>query len=356
MRVLADRAAELRGARAATDGAAEPAAALGLTGPASPAQVAVRAHGTAAGAAERRTATRIDGARVLGQAYGYLGHMAHWSSEAAQITAALYAAHTHARDEDTKLPVFLYEPHLFFTSLAGGSGKSWMARLTASLCPGPKRLGEMTKASLVDLLAQHHTVVITELDKMVGTSGKRCPWLAGIVNLTFEFDGATSRKQGGAVQEIPLFAPVILDGKDCLAKTTGDELTTMLDRCIKVWCEPGPTVNGEAYRPPRYDAEARAIGRVIGKRMAQWMAAEVKDGIGEHVPDVPKHLGNRPFDLWEPLFTVAERAGGAWPELARYACEHIEAPAADDGSEADMIDDVLGGWGAPSPGLAGFDD
>jgi hypothetical protein len=299
-----------------------------------------------------------DLATTLNQGYAYLGHMAHWSSQAVQITAALFAAASHARDPETKLLVFNYFPHLWFTGRTGGCGKSWQARLTASLCPDPQRLGEMTKASLVDLFAQHHTVVITEMEKVVGTSGKRAPWLAPIINLAFEFDGKTSRKQGGAVQIIPLFTPLILDGKYCMAETTGDELTTALSRCLELWCVPGPEINGEAYRPPRYDRHMRDVATEISSRFAARMALEVKDGIGDHVPDVPKDLGNRPFTLWEPLFTVAERAGGHWPAAARYACEYLESPAEQQSHStvASAVDGILGSWEAAGPELPEVND
>ena len=52
---------------------------------------------------------QIDGDRVLKQVYGYLGYMAVWPSQWAQVTAALYAAHAHAKGENG-LPVWQYEP------------------------------------------------------------------------------------------------------------------------------------------------------------------------------------------------------------------------------------------------------
>lgn len=289
----------------------------------------------------------IDGDRLLRQVYGYLGHMAVWPSQAAQITATLYAAACWARDDSTQLPVWQYMPRLFFTSKEGGSGKSRMSRLTAALCPGGKRLAEMTKASLIDLIAQRHTVVVTELDVTVGT-GRRTQWLTGIANVGYEFDGATSRKQGGKVQEIPLFGPMILDGLDSVIHSTGVDLKTLMSRCIIVHVERAP----EGYRAPRYDREKRAIAAAIGMRLARWMAQEVKDGIGDRVPEMPEHLGNRPHDLWEPLAAVAEAAGGDWPAFARYACEHIESSTGlpgDDERESDRIDGALEAWDAPAP-------
>lgn len=301
----------------------------------------------------------VDGDRVLKQVYGYFGHMAVWPSQAAQITATLYTGAPHAVfDKETApepwqvgLPVFTYFPRLFYTSAEGGSGKSWMSRLTGSLCPNPKRLAEMTKASYIDLVARRATVIVTELDVLVGT-GKRTQWLTGLANVGYEYDGMTSRKQGGEVREIPLFGPVILDGLDKVIHSTGLSLKTLMSRCIIVRVTRAP----DGYRPPRYDREHRAVAAALSGRLGRWMAAEVKDGLADRVPQVPEHLGNRPFDLWEPLFAVAEAAGGDWPALARYACEYIESEAGlpsgeEEDAAAARIDSFLDEWDAPVPAL-----
>lgn len=312
--------------------------------PRSDATVAVRPQSTAL------ASPPIDGARVLNQAYGYLGHMAYWPSDAAQITATLYAAMAHARDEKTKLPVVPYVPRLFLTSKEGGSGKSRIARITGALCPDPKRLAEMTKASLIDLIAARNTVIITEFDTLVGATGKRTPWLAGLVNVGYEDDGTTARKQGGVPVEIPLCGPLIGDGLKSVFESSGEVFKTMKSRCIIVEVFRAP----EGYRAPKYRREAKATAQAIQGRLARWMAQEVRNGIGEAEPELPEHLGNRPADLWEPLFSVAEAAGEQWPDLARFACERIETAAGRPGEEeviADQVDATLESWGAQGPSV-----
>jgi hypothetical protein len=273
--------------------------------------------------------------------------MGHWPSQWAQVTATLYAAASHATGDDG-LPVWQYMPRLFFTSREGGSGKSWLARQVAALCPDPKSLVEMTKASLVDLIAQHSTPTITEFDVAVGT-GRRMQWLTGIANAGYEPDHMTSRKHGGKVQEISLFGPMILDGLDSVIHATGEHLKTLMSRCVIVHVQRAP----EGYRAPRFDREKRAIAGALQGRLARWMGQAAADGIGDIVPAVPEGLGNRPAALWEPLFAVADAAGGdRWPELARAACERIESatglPDQDD-RDAIMIDGKLDEWGASVP-------
>jgi hypothetical protein len=140
---------------------------------------------------------------------------------------------------------------------------------------------------------------------------------------------------------------MILDGLDSVIHSTGVDLKTLMSRCIIVHVERAP----DGYRPPRYNREKQAIAAVISGRIERWMAQEVKNGIGDAEPDVPQHLGNRPFSLWEPLFAVAEAAGGPWPEMAAYACEHIETSTGlpgDDETDEARVDAALEDWGAVS--------
>lgn len=347
---IAQRTAQLRDAMTAYDSvtAIRASAAREAAGAAEGAVATITrpVPATAVSEAPAPAGAAIDGVRVLNQVYGYLGHMGVWPSGWAQVTATLYAAATHGRDEE-RMPVWQYMPRLFFTSREGGSGKSWLARQTAALCPDAKSLVEMTKASLVDLIAQRSTVVISEFDVAVG-SGKRMQWLTGLANAGYEPDHMTTRKVNGKVQEIPVMGPLILDGLDSAIYATGATLRTLLSRCIVVRVSRAP----EGYRPPRFDREKRAIAAALNGRLARWMAQEVSGGIAEVIPGVPEGLGNRPAALWEPLFAVADAAGGMWPELARGACERIESAAGRaDEDEADeaRIGAALASWGAAEP-------
>ncbi len=173
---------------------------------------------------------RIDGDRVLKQTYGYLGYMGVWPSQAAQITATLHAAASHARDPKTGLPVFQYFPRVFYTAPEGGYGKSRLAGQHAALCPDSKRLVEPTKAGLIGLIAKRGTIVVTELELLLGVTGGRNKGLVAVVNAGYEPDNEHTHKQGGTEVEIPLFGAVILDGRDCLLTCTGDQLKTLFSR------------------------------------------------------------------------------------------------------------------------------
>src|SRR5512132_3246908 len=70
----------------------------------------------------------------------------------------------------------------------------------------------------------------------------------------------------------------------------------------------------------------------LKRKCIRWAAdnlISVRDGaLGVSVPD---GLNDRAADNWEPLLTIADRAGGQWPERARKAALALSG-AAEDGS------------------------
>lgn len=66
--------------------------------------------------------------------------------------------------------------------------------------------------------------------------------------------------------------------------------------------------NGEAFR-------------MVKRQLARW-AEDIGEHFGKYRPDMGG-LSNRTADNWEPLFALADLAGGHWPKLARQAAHHL---------------------------------
>jgi len=285
-----------------------------------PGTVAVRDSGTVVQARQQ-----IDGDVVLRYLYTYLKHFAVWGSEHEIVTCALWIAQCHARDGDG-MPVWQYCARLGFFG-PSGSGKSWKSRLVGKLAPSGKILLEPTKPAFLDLCADKNTIILTEADELFATPGRNRGIIAA-VNAGYEPDRDAPRKHGGKVVSVRIFCHVVLDGLDWMLKPTRPDLKTMISRTIAMQSATAP----EGYRPPRFDKSARATAEMLSQYCGQWMTQEVQDGMADDVPEVPEHLGNRPFALWEPLFTVALRADkgdpdGPWSRACTEACEHLEATA-----------------------------
>lgn len=301
-----------------------------------------------------RQQERISGDATLRYIYTCLSHFAVWNSEAEIVAATLWVAMTHGRDSNG-FPVWPYCSRLGIFG-PSGSGKSWKSRLVGKLSYKGKILVETTKPSFIDFVADHHTIIITEADEAFRSPGRSRGILA-VINASYEPDRSSSRKQGGVAVEIPVFTPIVLDGVDTLLSETRSDLHTLISRCIIIRASRAP----DGYRPPRFDTRARAVAEMISKQASAWMAQEVAGGIGEDIPGVPDHLGNRPFALWEPMFAVAARADrftagqredggeGPWTSACRVACEQLETASFDQEAMSEL-DRAMAEWGAAPEG------
>jgi Protein of unknown function (DUF3631) len=73
----------------------------------------------------------------------------------------------------------------------------------------------------------------------------------------------------------------------------------------------------------------RPEGEALREQLAQW-CAHIVPRVGEPWPAMPAGVVDRPADVWEPLITIADLAGGGWPHLAREACKAFVTGARDD--------------------------
>ena len=67
----------------------------------------------------------------------------------------------------------------------------------------------------------------------------------------------------------------------------------------------------------------------------------------------PPTLNDRAGDIWEPLLTLADLAGGPWPELARQAAAHLTANAQENSPITALLCSILR-CNSSIPGPTGF--
>src|SRR5204863_4175601 len=97
---------------------------------------------------------------------------------------------------------------------------------------------------------------------------------------------------------------------------------TLADRCIIInmqrklaaeKCERMRHLNATEFR--------RRCAEFVRKHSAAIAAAQ---------PEIPAALNDRAADIWEPLFAIADLAGGDWPRLARQAAQKLSTAYDDD--------------------------
>ncbi|MEE1806417.1 DUF3631 domain-containing protein [Streptomyces sp. BE133] len=290
--------------------------------------------------APAQTTAPIDGAALLAEVEQFHRRFNVFPREAAYVAVALWDAHAHLLD------AFDSTPRLAFLSPEPGSGKSRALEVVETLVPRPMLAVNARAAALfrsVSDPAGRPTILFDEIDTVFGPKAGDNEELRGFLNAGHRRSGVTYRCIGDGgnqtVVEFPSYTAVSVAGLGYLPDTitTRSVIIRMRRRARNEKAEP--------FRARLHEAE----GNALRDRLAQW-ADQVRDDIAGRWPEMPEGVTDRPADVWEPLLSVADAAGGDWPERARTACvELVNAARADDKGSlgirllTDLRDHVMAG-------------
>ncbi|MFH9233765.1 DUF3631 domain-containing protein [Streptomyces globisporus] len=282
----------------------------------------------------------IDGAALLNEVEAFHRRFNVFPREAAYVAVALWDAHAHLLD------AFDSTPRLAFLSPEPGSGKSRALEVVETLVPRPMLAVNARAAALfrsVSDPAGRPTILFDEIDTVFGPKAGDNEELRGFLNAGHRRSGVTYRCIGDGgnqtVVEFPSYTAVAVAGLGYLPDTitTRSVIIRMRRRARNEKVEP--------FRARLHEAE----GQELRERLAQWADA-VRDDVAGRWPEMPEGVTDRPADVWEPLLSVADAAGGDWPERARAACvELVNAARADDKGSlgirllTDLRDHVMAG-------------
>jgi hypothetical protein len=313
---LRQRAAELRERSALTaDPPEAPAAIL------SPGQgtVAVRPAGTTAARSEP-----VTGARALEMTSLYLRYYVGWPTPAASDVAALWAAHTLARDSRGAL-LWHATPRLLLTSAENGSGKSSALDLLGYVCRSRfGRLPKVTGPAFAAVMGQFREVALLDEARLVCGANARSQEIQGMIFAGYSKGTHALVMRGTKATAADLFGPIAFAGRDDMLDQPGNtQLVDLIARSIRIGM----------VRPPRHYPEigeaAQHQGNILGEALTRWaavnaeslrsaVAALAAETVGTDV-DMLDTGSLRRVQIWRPLLAVAEVAGGEWPERARAA-------------------------------------
>ena len=244
--------------------------------------------------------------------------------EYAAIT--LWIAYTHAADS------FDFAPRLLLTSAEKRSGKSRTMEVAAKLSANPIMALHATTSALFRSLETPRAVFLDEADAIFGTKLKaeQNEELRALLNAGFQRNFPVVRTVGPThtPTPFPVFAPVCLAAIGSLPDTVADRAVNIRLRRRK------PTEAVEPYRSRRNDPELAAVKTRLSESIA-----DVSGDLLNAYPDSP--LEDRLADLWEPLFAVADAAGGEWPDRARLAALHLVGQAQSEDRQQSFGMDLL---------------
>lgn len=251
------------------------------------------------------------GPDVLDDVLGFLRRFVAFPSVEASHAVTLWCAHAHA------VTVFESTPRLAVLSPEPGSGKSRVLETVELLVPRPIMTLNATANALFRLVTASDdglpTLLIDEADTIFGPrASKDHEDLRGFVNGGHR-RGALAyrcvvRGKSIEVEAFQSFAPVALAGLDDLPDT-------IMTRAVVVRMR--KRAPGEHVEPYRHRFHA-AAGYALRDRLAAFVSDHGPDLI-DQTPDLPPSVVDRAADVWEPLVTIADAAGGVWPARARAA-------------------------------------
>ena len=239
---------------------------------------------------------------------------------------ALYCLYTHTSG------VYRYAPRLVVTSAEKQSGKTRTLDILRELVSNPEVAANTTPAALFLAVEANPdyppTIILDEADTVFGTKMKadQNEELRGFLNCGFQSGTPFSRANwvSKKVERYQTFAPAVLAAIGTLPDTVVDRSVVIRLRRRR----PGDVV--ERYRLREADKL-----HVLRDQMAQW-GESVREQARTYIPE--SDLEDRPADVWEPLLTVADLAGGHWPQTARAAAAYLVAEGA--GAAAEVTEGI----------------
>lgn len=258
-------------------------------------------------------------ARLLSDVQAHLERFVVFPNSHGSLAVTLWIATSHIVDT---LDV---APYLLVTAPEIESGKTRLIEVTAPLVPKPMFSSSMTPAVLFRTIDElQPTLFLDEADNVWSKHGdEKNQELVALLNAGHR-RGIPARRMGGP------------------GKTTLQEFDVFCMKCV-AGAFPDVSKIPEALRSR--SIHLRMQRKLPGENVTRWtrqarevwlpQLGELRDELADiletvHPVDVridpPDELGDRDFDVWEPLLQVAHRAGQLWFEAAIDAAIAMSRP------------------------------
>lgn len=251
----------------------------------------------------------IDGAELLDRIDTYLARFVIYPSDHYRHLHTLWIAHTHLMD------CWDSTPRIAFLSPEPGSGKSRALEVTEPLVPRPVHAVNTTPAYLFRKVADpagKPTILYDEIDTVFGPKAKDNEDIRGMLNAGHRKGAVAGRcvVKGKQIEteELDAYCAVALAGLNDLPDT-------IMTRSVVVRMKPrSATEKVEPWRHRINTPEAEELR----SELEMWAAA-VRQQASDYWPEMPPGVADRVADVAEALLSVADVAGGKWPETSRVA-------------------------------------
>lgn len=221
---------------------------------------------------------------------------------------ALWITHTHAHH------LAETSPKLVLKSPQKRSGKTRLIEVLSRVTARPLPISGIKPSALLRLIELHRpSLLLDEIDAAMKQGAEMAEALRGIINSGFDRTGARFITNvplpggGWEPREFSTWCPQVLSG-------IGKLPDTIRDRSIEIDMQ--RKLRTEKVKRLRRRDGADLLD--MARRLARWVD-DVAAALANAEPDTPAGLNDRAADAWEPLFAIADQAGGDWPRRARKA-------------------------------------
>lgn len=236
--------------------------------------------------------------------------------DAERVACVLWIAHTYVYDK------FKMSPRLFITSGNPGSGKTTLLTLISEMASGGQRFNKTSVAALGRLKETYGsalTVALDQLDNAFEVQASDTGKMLDALISGGERDAKQVLVEKGTdgrfhTVEYDLFYPMALTKIGTLPSPA------LLSRCIVIQMHPATAEEAMklvAHAKEHADPNIRPLIRKVLEQLPENLAAANLS--------MATTLINRGADKWRPLLTIAQAAGGDWPNRAVAAADQLES-------------------------------
>ena len=266
----------------------------------------------------------VNGAGLLTELAGAIG--SYVIMDAHQRDAvALWVVFAHAHD------FFVCAALLIILSPTKRCGKTKLQETLARLTPRAQPTSGITAAALARVIEKDRPILfIDEFDTISNSSREMGESLRGQLNSSFNRNSAHVLKSvslpggGWDVRLFSTWAPTCIAG-------IGQAPDTVMDRSVVIALK-RKLVSQKLNRLRGRDGGELAI---LARKAARWVA-DNEHRLRHAEPPPLAALNDRAADVWEPLFAIAEAAGGDWPTRAREAAKKLAGAQEVEAAETDL--------------------
>jgi Protein of unknown function (DUF3631) len=247
-----------------------------------------------------------------------------------QSTAVtLWTSHTHV------IAAADCTPYLQITSATAEAGKTRLLEVEDLLVAEPWLTGRTSAAALVRKVdADSPTLLLDESDAAFNGEKEYAEALRGILNTGYRRSGKSTLCIGQGAnltfRDFSTFCAKAIAG-------IGKLPDTVVSRAIRI--ELRRRMKAEPVAKFR-ERDARIEADPIRAALIAWANKQTIATLKAARPSMPAGLRDRAEDVWEPLVSIADLAGGDWPDQARRAALALMGSTEEQDINIELLHDI----------------